>query len=108
MMAAEGDRLQRNPLAGVQRADTLGGAELMSADGVKVDSEFANVDRNSSRHLDPVRVEHGSTGARHLRDLADRLKSSGLIVRVHDRDQYGRWAQRALQLAQKNDSIAAD
>src|ERR1019366_4243454 len=57
MMSAEGDRLERNPLAGVKCADTLGRAEFMSADGVKVHAEFSNVHGSSPRHLNSIGVK---------------------------------------------------
>ena len=101
-------RLEGQALANIQRADTLGCAEFVAADGEKVDAQLTHADRNAAGRLDAVGVEESAGGTREGGDLAHRLQDAGLIIGVHDGDQGGGGAQRAPDVIHANQAVAAD
>ncbi len=73
VVAAEQNRLERNTLANIERADALWRSELVPADGVEIDSDFTNVHGKAAGNLNAVRVKYNAGGSRNRRDFAHRL-----------------------------------
>ena len=66
VLAAKLDGPQLGPLLHVQRADTLGSIKLVAADGIEIDPERFDIDRNFARRLHAVGMHQGSSFVRDL------------------------------------------
>lgn len=90
MSGAVDERLDLDPPANVERADALGGIDLVARDGEKIDPELIiDLRRDLADGLGGVGVQEHAALAGDLRDLGDRLDRADLVVRVHDADQTG-------------------
>src|SRR6185437_8521047 len=86
LAAAMDDRFQGVAVAHDERADALGGTDLVAGDGKESDGNFREVDRNLAERLNGVRVERDSCLATSCRELRDRLDGPDLVVHPHHAD----------------------
>src|SRR3954465_14184728 len=73
-------RLEMDAPANEQRANPLGGAELMTGDGQEVELLLLGVDRNLAKRLHRVGVEQRAMCLGFFGKFGDRLNGSDLIV----------------------------
>ena len=89
LCAAPDERLQRQPLPGIQRADALGPVELVRGEGEQVDLLRLHVDEQMPRSLHRVGVEEHALLPANRADLRNGLDGADLVVGVHDGHQAG-------------------
>ena len=73
--------------ADIQKADSLGTVEFMSACAEHVNMQLIHVDGNLSECLHRIRMEQDAVFLRDLSDLPDRLDGADLIIRKHNGNQ---------------------
>ena len=98
--AAQNQRRQRKRRTDVERANALGGMDLMPGDGDQVRAQRFGFEGDLEKALYGIGVEQRQRTeparcAEHFRNWHDR---AGLIVDHHDRDQDGVRAERGAQL----------
>src|SRR6266446_7706554 len=68
----------------IERADALGGVELVAGDGEQIDAELVDFGRDLSDRLRRVGVKANSVLPRDGADFLDRLDGADLVVGMHD------------------------
>ena len=89
-LAPSEERSERRAAPHVERADALGGVELVTGDGEQIDVELAHAAPAPCPPTAPRRCERPHrTAWASSRELGDGLEHAGLVVRVHHRDERG-------------------
>src|SRR5579862_3247574 len=78
MTSAVHHRLDRNTLTNIQRADALGSADLMPADGIHCDVQAGNANRNLSGRLHTIGMQRNARLGSDARDFLNRLDGAYL------------------------------
>ncbi len=105
LAAATSKRLGAYAGANIKRANALGCVHLVPDDGEQVDVQFGNVDWNLADRLGGIGVQQGAVLMGDGGEFGDRLQHTGLIIRVHDRHQARRLAQRCPQIVEIYEAI---
>jgi hypothetical protein len=85
-------RFQHNAFSNEQCSDALGCVELVSGDRKQVDAQRVYVGGDLSDRLSGIGVAEHTVLTCDPSDFRDRLNRPNLIVRMHDRDEGGIWA----------------
>src|SRR5262249_28235072 len=81
LLAGAGEeRGQLHAVADVERTDAFGRIELVTGDRQQIDGELVHVHRHLADRLRRIDVDKGACGARHPRDLGDRLYGPDLVL----------------------------
>src|SRR5579875_1021494 len=91
LASAMEDGFGGDPGAQVERADALGRAELVAAEGDSVSAEVRDADGESAAGLHGVGVEGDAVCVCHPADFGDRLDRADLVIGEHDRDESRVW-----------------
>ena len=82
-------RFQRAASAHVQRPNTLGGIELMTSNGQKIDAKRIDERGDFADGLRCVRMHQHAMRMSDMADLGNRLERTYLVIGVHNTNQEG-------------------
>ncbi len=88
----------RNALADIQRANALGGIELMAGEREHIHAQLFYIYGDRTNGLHGIGVEPDLMGMRHGSQLFDRLNGADFVVGHHDADERGIGADRRLYI----------
>jgi hypothetical protein len=91
------DRLDGLAVAHDQRADALGGADLVAGEREQRAGQITDRHRHLAKRLDRVGVKDHVGRTATGRDLGDRLNDPDFVVHPHDRDQCGPVGQGSIE-----------
>src|SRR6266566_227226 len=77
----------KRPRSPNERADALGGADLVPGQGQKISPEGVDIAGNSTRGLDRVDMQRAARRVDYARSLRNRLNNAGLVVGKHERNE---------------------
>src|SRR5207245_8150009 len=77
----------KRPRSPNERANALGGAELVPGQGQKISPEGVDIAGNSTRDLDRVDMQRAARRVDYARGLRNRLNNAGLVVGEHERNE---------------------
>ena len=91
------DRFDCLAVAHDQRADALGGADLVAGDGEERAIDVAERDRDLAERLNGVRMEQDARVATSAGDVGHRLHRADLVVHPHHADQRDALVEDAIE-----------
>lgn len=106
--AALDEVLQLHGLFAVQRADALGGVELVAGEGEHVNVVLFHVHRHMTHGLYRVSVEQNAPLPAESADLPDGLEGADLVVGEHDGHEAGVGADGRRQLLHPDHAVFVD
>ena len=92
----------------VQRADALGGVELVAGHGEEIDAEVVHLDGDLADGLGAVAVHQDAAAVGDFGDLRDGLNAADLVIGVHDGDEDGFGSDGLLDLPGVNHAVLVD